>query len=133
MAEADPRPLSPHLQVYRWTITMASSILHRATGAGLGLGMVVLVWWLIAAASGPEAFAQVQACLASIAGRLVLFGITWSLMFHLLNGIRHLAWDIGLGFGLKAATATGWATALGSVILTLGLWWAGYQCLGAGL
>lgn len=133
MAEADPRPLSPHLQVYRWTITMASSILHRATGAGLGLGMVVLAWWLIAAASGPEAFAQTQACLASIVGRLVLFGITWSLMYHLLNGIRHLAWDIGWGFGLKAATATGWATALGSVVLTLGLWWAGYQSLGAGL
>lgn len=133
MAEADSRPLSPHLQIYRWTITMASSILHRATGAGLGLGMVALAWWLVAAASGPEAFAQAQACLASIPGRLVLFGFTWSLMFHFLNGLRHLAWDIGWGFELKAATVSGWAATLGSAALTLGIWWAGYQSLGAGL
>lgn len=130
MAQAESRPLSPHLQVYRWTITMASSILHRGTGAALGAGTLLLAWWLLAAATGPDAFEVVQDFMASIIGRLILFGFTWSLMFHFLNGIRHLAWDTGKGFELKTATTTGWLVFVGSVVLTLVAWWLGYQAIG---
>lgn len=130
MAQAESRPLSPHLQVYRWTITMASSILHRGTGAALGAGTLLLAWWLLAAATGPDAFEVVQDFMASIIGRLILFGFTWSLMFHFLNGIRHLAWDTGKGFELKTATTTGWLVFVGSVVLTLVAWWLGYQAMG---
>lgn len=130
MAQTNSRPLSPHLQVYRWTVTMASSILHRATGAALGAGTLLLAWWLLAAASGPDAFEVVQDFMAGIIGRLILFGFTWALMFHLLNGIRHLAWDAGKGFELKTATTTGWLAVIGSVVLTLIAWWLGYQVMG---
>ena len=125
------RPVSPHLQVYRWTITMASSILHRFTGAGLAVGAVWLAWWLIAAATGDDAFAAVQAFSASIVGRVLLFGITWSLMFHLLNGIRHLAWDAGYGFDVRNATTSGWLVAIGSVGLALIAWVLGYAVMGS--
>ncbi|MDX1581166.1 MAG: succinate dehydrogenase, cytochrome b556 subunit, partial [Alphaproteobacteria bacterium] len=111
------RPLSPHLQVYRWTVTMASSIFHRFTGVALGIGTLWLVWWLLAASSGGEAFAAVQAFSGSIIGRLVLLAFTWSLMYHLLNGIRHLAWDAGYGFEVKTATITGWAVFIGATVL----------------
>ena len=130
MAQADSRPLSPHLQVYRWTVTMASSILHRATGAALGAGTLLLAWWLLAAASGPAAFGVVQDFMGSVIGRLVLFGFTWALMFHFLNGLRHLAWDAGKGFELGTATKTGWLAVIGSLVLTLLAWWFGYQSVG---
>lgn len=130
MAQANSRPLSPHLQVYRWTVTMASSILHRATGAALGAGTLLLAWWLLAAATGPDAFDVVQDFMTSIVGRLVLFGFTWALMFHFLNGIRHLAWDTGKGFEIKTATTTGWLAVIGSAVLTLLAWWLGYQAMG---
>lgn len=130
MAQTHSRPLSPHLQVYRWTVTMASSILHRATGAALGAGTLLLAWWLLAAATGPDAFEVVRDFMAGIFGRLILFGFTWALMFHLLNGIRHLAWDAGKGFELKTATTTGWLAVIGSVVLTLLAWWLGYQEMG---
>ena len=124
------RPVSPHLQVYEWTVTMASSILHRATGVGLGLGTIWLAWWLIAAATGGDAFATVQAFTGSIIGRLLLFGFTWALMYHLLNGIRHLIWDMGYGFEVKTANASGWAVVIGSVVLTVLVWIAGYMVQG---
>ena len=92
------RPLSPHLQTYRWTLTMALSIVHRATGMALYFGTLLLAWWLIAAASGPGAYANVQAFTGSFIGRLILFGYTWALMHHLLCGLRHLVWDLGYGF-----------------------------------
>ena len=124
------RPLSPHLQVYRWTVTMASSIFHRFTGVALGIGTLWLVWWLLAASSGGEAFAAVQAFSGSIIGRLVLLAFTWSLMYHLLNGIRHLAWDAGYGFEVKTATITGWAVFIGATVLTLLVWVLGYAMMG---
>ncbi|MEO1997534.1 MAG: succinate dehydrogenase, cytochrome b556 subunit [Planctomycetaceae bacterium] len=95
---------------------------HRITGLGLGLGTIWLTWWLIAAATGPEAFDAVQIFSGTFIGRLLLFGFTWALMFHTLNGVRHLFWDIGKGFEMDTVEATGWAVAIGSVVLTLGIW-----------
>ena len=83
------RPLSPHLGIYKWQLTMASSILHRATGVGLGVGMLVLAWWLIAAASGADYYGMVSGWLTSVLGRIILLAFTWSLFFHLCNGVRH--------------------------------------------
>ena len=85
----DPRPLSPHLQVYRWQLTSVLSILHRATGVALSVGTVLLVWWLVAAAEGPEAYAQVQGFLGSWVGLVLLFGWSVALHYHLCNGLRH--------------------------------------------
>lgn len=129
MAEAK-RPLSPHLQVYRWGLHMTLSILHRATGVALGAGTLLLAWWLISLASGPEAFAQAQSCLASWLGRVVLLGFTWSLMLHLCNGIRHLVWDTGRGFELSTVRVTNMLVLGGSVVLTLIVWVAGYGLIG---
>ena len=92
------RPLSPHLQTYRWTLTMLLSIVHRATGIALYFGTLLLAWWLISAASGPTAYAHVQAFTSSVIGRLIVFGYTWALLHHLLSGIRHFVWDLGYGF-----------------------------------
>jgi succinate dehydrogenase / fumarate reductase cytochrome b subunit len=124
------RPLSPHLQVYRFQWTMAFSILHRATGVALAVGALMLVCWLVALADGPEAFAAVQDFLVTWYGRLLLFGWTWSLIYHLLAGLRHLVWDTGVGLGLPAAQASGYLAAVGSVVLTILVWAAAYQALG---
>lgn len=121
------RPLSPHLQIYRWPVTMATSILHRATGCGLAAGTVLLAWWLVAAAAGPEYYAMVQACLGSWLGRLVLLGFSWALFYHLLNGIRHLFWDAGHGYSLPVANKSGWAVIIGSVVLTVLAWILAYS------
>ena len=135
MAQTDSttrsRPTSPHLWIYRWTVTMATSIVHRLTGIALGAGTLLLTWWLLAAASGPDDFALVHGFVGSFIGRLILFGFTWALSFHLLNGIRHLAWDTGWGFEVKTATATGWIVVVLSVIVTLIAWVIGYHVLGA--
>lgn len=130
MASTDDRPLSPHLQVYRWQITMAMSILHRATGVALVFGMLLLAYWLIAAASGPQAFDTAQTLLGSWIGRLLLFGWSFSLFYHLCNGIRHLAWDAGWGFSLPVMTTTGWFVVFASVLLTLLSWVLGYMTMG---
>jgi len=121
------RPLSPHLQVYTPQLTSILSIMNRVTGIALSAGTLLLVWWLAAAASGPDAFATVQGFVASPVGLFVLFGWTASLFFHFFNGIRHLAWDAGFGFDLPQAYASGWAvviaTAASSVLVwALGLW-----------
>ena len=116
------RPLSPHLQIYRPQITATMSILHRITGVGLTLGAMLVVWWLLAAATGPEYFATVDGLMTSWLGHLVLLGLTWALAYHLLNGIRHLFWDAGYGFELETVTKTGIATAIGSAVLTALLW-----------
>src|SRR5215213_9810890 len=109
------RPLSPHLSIYRFQWTMALSILHRFTGVALGAGLVLLAWWLVAAASGPEAYALARHFTGSIPGRLLLLGFTFALFYHLCNGIRHLAWDFGLGFDLRTAQASGWIVFLSSI------------------
>ncbi len=124
------RPLSPHLQIYRPQLTSVLSITHRATGVALAVGTLLLVWGLVAAATGPEAFAFVQEVLGSLIGRLVLLGWTLALFYHLCNGIRHLGWDAGYGFEIPVMERTGWAVVIGSVAMTLVAWAAGYALRG---
>jgi succinate dehydrogenase / fumarate reductase cytochrome b subunit len=112
-------PLSPHLSIYRWPITMVASITHRATGMALSMGTLALAWWLTAAASGPDAYAVFAFWAAHPIGQIVLFGFVWSLAFHLLNGIRHLFWDVGYGFKVPTAKLTAAFVYAGSVIVAL--------------
>lgn len=119
---ADRRPLSPHLQIYKPQLTSVLSISHRASGVALAVGTLLLAWWLIAAAAGPEAFAVVQGFLGSWLGYLILFGFSYALMYHLCNGIRHLFWDAGWGFELETVYRSGWATVIASVALTVIAW-----------
>ncbi|MGH6719651.1 MAG: succinate dehydrogenase, cytochrome b556 subunit [Alphaproteobacteria bacterium] len=130
MTEQGQRPLSPHLQIYRPQLTSMLSIVHRATGFVLAIGTLFLAWWLIAAASGPEWFAVVGAFFGSWLGYLVLLGLSFALMYHLCNGIRHLAWDAGWGFELATAYATGWAVVAGSIVLTALAWVVGLAIAG---
>lgn len=116
------RPLSPHLGVYRWQITMVLSIAHRITGIGLAVGALVLAYWLSAASYGPASFATAQSLLASPFGLLLLLGWTFAFFFHLCNGIRHLAWDTGWGFEIPKMYATGWTVIVASVVLTALTW-----------
>lgn len=134
MAEASrlkPRPLSPHLSIYRPTLTMTMSIVHRITGGALYFGTILVAWWLLAAAS-PNAYAKVQWFMGSLIGRLILFGYTWALLHHMLGGIRHLIWDIGRGFGPNEREWLTLATLVGSVALTIVLWVVGYLTMGVG-
>ena len=124
------RPLSPHLSIYRPMLTMMMSIVHRVTGAVLYFGMLLLAWWLLAAAAGPNGYARLQWFVGSIVGQLVLFGLTWALIHHLLGGIRHLIWDIGYGFGPSEREWLARATLIGSIALTLVLWIVGYMTVG---
>lgn len=113
------RPLSPHLQVYKPQITTVLSILHRISGVALSVGAVVLVWWLVAAASGAESFATVQGFLGSIIGWLVLLGWTVALWFHFCSGIRHLLWDAGKGFEKAEYTQSGWIVVIATGVLSV--------------
>jgi succinate dehydrogenase / fumarate reductase cytochrome b subunit len=124
------RPLSPHLQIYRLTLTMAMSIVHRITGAALYVGTLLLAWWLLAAASGPNAYATFQAVASSLIGRLVLFGYTWALIHHMLGGIRHLIWDTGRGFAPAEREWLVRANLAGSIVLTILLWVIGGVLMG---
>jgi succinate dehydrogenase / fumarate reductase cytochrome b subunit len=124
------RPLSPHLQVYKLTLTMMMSIVHRITGAALYFGTLLLAWWLIAAASGPNAYGNVEWFMGSLIGRLVLFGYTWALLHHMLGGIRHLIWDTGHGLEPAERELLTLATLVGSISLTLVLWVVGYLAMG---
>lgn len=131
-SSATERPLSPHLQIYRVTLTMAMSIAHRMTGAALFFGTLLVAWWLIAAASGPNAYAAVQWFMGSIIGLLILLAYTWALIHHMLGGVRHLIWDTGRGFGPSEREWLARATIVGSVGLTILLWAAGYLMIGGG-
>ena len=124
MRSAD-RPLSPHLQIYRWQLTSVLSILHRATGIALSAGTILLVCWLIAAASGPEAYDRVGTFVRSWLGLLLLFGWTASLFYHLCNGIRHLVWDTGHALDLESTYLGGWLVVAGTAALTLIAWVVG--------
>ena len=124
------RPLSPHLQVYRLTLTMVMSGVHRITGLFLYVGTAVLAWWLIAAASGPNAYATVQWFMGTWIGRLFLLGYTWTLVHHALGGIRHLVWDTGRGLGPSEREWLTAATLFGSLALTAALCVAGYFFIG---
>lgn len=123
------RPLSPHLQVYRPQLTSVLSILHRGTGVALTVGTLLFVYWLAAAASGPESFASAQGFIGSFIGQLLLFGWTFALFYHLCNGIRHLYWDAGYGFELDDVYRTGWLVVGASGVLTLASWIFAYIML----
>jgi succinate dehydrogenase / fumarate reductase, cytochrome b subunit len=132
MAETKPqsRPLSPHLQIYRFMLTTMMSIVHRITGAGLYFGMALLVLWLLAAATAPEWFEVMQSIFGHWLGMLVLFGFTWALLHHMLGGIRHLIWDTGRGFGLRTIEWLARANLALSVVLTILLWVGVYATRG---
>ena len=116
------RPLSPHLTVYRWPITMTMSILHRITGGALYVGTLLVAWWLIAAATSETHFAFVDWLIGSWFGLVVLFGYSWALFHHMLGGVRHLIWDTGAGLQKETASKLAWATVVGSVLLTAAVW-----------
>jgi succinate dehydrogenase / fumarate reductase, cytochrome b subunit len=116
------RPLSPNIQIYRPQLTSVMSIANRITGLVLSVGAVVLVVWLIAAATGPQAYAIVQGAIASWIGQIVLFGCTFAFFLHLCGGIRHLVWDAGYGFALRSIYASGWAVVAASLALTVAAW-----------
>lgn len=121
------RPLSPHLQVYKPQMTSVMSILHRATGVALVFGLFMVAWWLIAAASGEDAFNTAMEFSTSILGRLMLFGWTFAMFYHLCNGIRHLFWDFGYLFKLKNAFAAGYVVLFSASALTLAAWFCAYH------
>ncbi|MBS0247118.1 MAG: succinate dehydrogenase, cytochrome b556 subunit [Proteobacteria bacterium] len=129
-ASRRPRPLSPHLQIYRLTLTMAMSIVHRITGGALYVGTLLMAWWLISAASGPNAYATFEAFIGSFVGRVILFGYTWALLHHMLGGIRHLIWDTLHGFEPAEREWLTLASLIGSIALTLVVWVIGYIALG---
>jgi len=124
------RPLSPHLQIYRPQLTSMLSITHRLAGVALAVGTLLLVYWLVATASGPAAYAHAQAFIRSWFGMLILFGWSVALFYHLCNGVRHLFWDAGYGFELKTAYASGYAVLIGTAALTLVAWMIGCSMLG---
>ncbi|MGD0103199.1 MAG: succinate dehydrogenase, cytochrome b556 subunit [Rhodopila sp.] len=119
------RPLSPHIQVYRWPVSMALSILHRATGVALGVGTLLLTWWLVAAAGSDDAFDRAQRFIGSAIGLLLLFGWTVALIFHFFSGIRHLVWDAGIGFDAPAYNTSGWGVVIATGVCTLLVWVVG--------
>ena len=123
------RPLSPHLGIYRPQLTSVLSIMNRVTGIALSAGTLLLVWWLMAAATGPQAFERVQWFIGSPLGLFMLFGWTASLFYHFFGGIRHLAWDAGWGYELERVHMTGWATIAATVVCTVLVWIAGVAVL----
>ena len=126
MAAPEPtvrqRPLSPHLQVYKWQVQMATSILHRATGVVLVVGLLAMVWGLMALAGGPDRWEAFAACVGSTLGQLVLFAFSWALAYHLLNGIRHLVQDAGHGYAIPDFVRSSWISIIGSVALVVLVW-----------
>lgn len=116
------RPLSPHLQVYKFIPTMAMSIVHRITGGALYFGTILVAIWLIAAASGEDAFNQVNALFGSLIGQVILFAYTWALLHHLLGGLRHIMWDLGYGFEKEFSTKLAKANLAASIALTIVVW-----------
>jgi succinate dehydrogenase / fumarate reductase, cytochrome b subunit len=124
------RPTSPHLQIYRLSLTMMLSGLHRITGMALYVGTLLLVWWLIAVASGPNAYGNVQWLLGTLIGRLVLLGYSFALILHALGGVRHLIWDTIHGLEPNDREWLARATIVGSIGLTAILWVIGYMITG---
>lgn len=116
------RPLSPHLQVYRWQVQMVTSILHRATGIVLAVGLAGLVWGLLALAAGPQRWAAFATCAGSPFGKIVLLGFSWALAFHLINGIRHLVQDAGQGYAIPEFVRSSWLSVIGSFVLVALAW-----------
>ena len=129
MAQGE-RPLSPHLEIYKPQLTSVLSIVHRMTGVALAGGTLFLTWWLIAAAMGPEAYAFTQWIWGTWLGYLVLFGFSVSLFFHLCNGIRHLFWDVGLGYEIETVYRSGWTVLAATAVLTASAWIVGLAVAG---
>ena len=116
------RPLSPHLSIYRWPITMTLSILHRGTGVAMSIGLIVLAAWLVYAATGPAEYARFAALMSTLVGRLLLIGWSFAFFYHLANGIRHLVWDTGRGFEKRQANASAWFVLIVATAVTAGFW-----------
>jgi succinate dehydrogenase / fumarate reductase cytochrome b subunit len=127
--KTSPRPLSPHLQIYRPMLTTMMSIMHRITGMGLYFGIILLVWWLTAASISDSYFDFVQGFFGHWFGRLLLFGFSWALVHHALGGLRHLLWDTGRGFDLNVVEWLARANLAGSIGLTIVLWIIGYGAM----
>ena len=124
------RPLSPHLQIYKPQLTSVLSITHRGTGVALSAGTLLLVYWLMALAAGPESYETAREVFGAWYGQIVLLGFTFALFYHLCNGIRHLFWDAGLGFELETAYASGAAVVVVSIVLTVFAWGIGLMAGG---
>ncbi len=126
MADAPPvlraRPLSPHILQWRWHVTMATSILHRVTGVGLYLGLLLLAGWALALASGSDIYGTYAGLLGSLIGKVVLFGVTVCLFFHIANGLRHLVWDFGKGLSPHNANITAWIALAFAAVAAIGVW-----------
>jgi succinate dehydrogenase / fumarate reductase cytochrome b subunit len=116
------RPLSPHLQIYRWQLTMSMSILHRACGLALAAGIAMVVWMLVAAATGPDAYGRFSAFAASGLGRLMIFGWSAALCYHMCNGVRHLFWDMGYLFKIENAYRAGYIVLACAALMCAAIW-----------
>ncbi|MEV8519409.1 succinate dehydrogenase, cytochrome b556 subunit [Dyella marensis] len=116
------RPLSPHLQIYKWQVQMVTSILHRATGIALAVGTLLIMWGLLALAGGESSFNQFKTCIGSPIGLVLMFGWSWALFFHLCNGIRHLVQDAGAGYAIAQFVRSSWLSVIGSLLLTVLVW-----------
>ncbi|PWK92937.1 succinate dehydrogenase, cytochrome b556 subunit [Fulvimonas soli] len=116
------RPLSPHLQIYKWQVQMVTSILHRATGIALSVGTLLVLWGVFSLASGEDSYNRFKACIGSPVGMVLLLGWTWSLFYHLCNGIRHLFQDGGMGYAIPQFVRSSWLSIVGSIVLTLVVW-----------
>jgi len=116
------RPLSPHMTIYRWPITMTLSILHRMTGVALSLGLVALVVWLTAISSDATIFAAIEAMMHSVVGQLMLLGWSFAFFFHFSNGVRHLVWDTGRGFEKRQADVSSWLVIVAAIVMTAAYW-----------
>jgi succinate dehydrogenase / fumarate reductase cytochrome b subunit len=116
------RPKSPHLQIWRWHITMATSIFHRASGVALYAGALGLVVWLAALATGAQAFTLISDLLGTLVGQLALYAFSVAVSYHLANGIRHLFWDVGKGYAPKAADGSAWLVIIFALVAPIGVW-----------
>lgn len=119
---AATRPLSPHLQIYRWQVQMVTSILHRITGVALCVGTALLVWGLVALAGDSESFDDFRRVVGSVPGMVLMLGWTWALFYHLCNGIRHLLQDMGAGYRIVQFVRSSWASIVVSIVLTVAVW-----------
>jgi len=119
---AATRPLSPHLQIYRWQVQMVTSILHRITGIALCVGTALLVWGLVALAGDSESFDDFRRVVGSVPGMVLMLGWTWALFYHLCNGIRHLLQDMGAGYRIVQFVRSSWASIIVSIVLTVAVW-----------
>ncbi len=125
-----PRPLSPHIQVYKFMLTYVMSGFHRVSGFVLYFGVLLIAWWLVAAASGPSAYGNFEWFIGSWIGKLVLLGYSWALLHHMLGGVRHLIWDLGYGLEPSEREFLALATIIGSISLTIIVWVVGYLAMG---